>query len=521
MIIFIGILDGVYQFWLILRKYNKITCYVKNRKPCAGQRLFYARAHWKSFKQGLSIWKISGRKAMDNDSNKIGVVPATLLVAGNMMGSGVFMLPANLAAIGSIAVLGWLVTIVGAIALALVFSKLTQIYTAAGGPYAYTRKAFGDYMGYQTNLVYWLANVIGNVALVVAGLGYLTPFAVSRARENALMWRDDAWKNPESMALYQKDLVKAVCNIKGTFNGVFQFTNTNIAKAVLYGLVQRRNPELQKFCRGFIRPGVDIEKHAGFQKFRKSYLQAVEKFDNGEGTRQDLMRARFGWILDQEFNKPNNGFFAIMDYSKANFHKLSMQNPEMSLLMQETFAVNVYMVMSVHSEKIFNHLDPMTLGPIFAAMIHVPNDAKTVDIIIHNTPEKAREELIRIHGEPTKADERMWKASKKVNNKGYYGSTFARNFAWITDNPQFWHGFMCGVKAMAEREMFKDCHVEGVLTAPWAEQVESSLLDAPKIVPPMCETARFNNNQLRKFQQREEQKKVMRAFWLQKQRGRK
>lgn len=389
------------------------------------------------------------------------------------------------------------------------------------------RKAGAFYLDYskyrethdpQSSIVYFT-----NEEIDQKGLNKLpmTPFAVSRARENALMWRDDAWKNPESMALYQKDLVKAVCNIKGTFNGVFQFTNTNIAKAVLYGLVQRRNPELQKFCRGFIRPGVDIEKHAGFQKFRKSYLQAVEKFDNGEGTRQDLMRARFGWILDQEFNKPNNGFFAIMDYSKANFHKLSMQNPEMSLLMQETFAVNVYMVMSVHSEKIFNHLDPMTLGPIFAAMIHVPNDAKTVDIIIHNTPEKAREELIRIHGEPTKADERMWKASKKVNNKGYYGSTFARNFAWITDNPQFWHSFMCGVKAMAEREMFKDCHVEGVLTAPWVEQVESSLLDAPKIVPPMSETARFNNNQLRKFQQKEEQKKVMRAFWLQKQRGRK
>lgn len=31
-------------------------------------------------------------------------------------------------------------------------------------------------MGYQTNLVYWLANVIGNVGLAVAGLGYLTPF---------------------------------------------------------------------------------------------------------------------------------------------------------------------------------------------------------------------------------------------------------------------------------------------------------------------------------------------------------
>ena len=113
---------------------------------------------------------------MASEDNKIGLVPATLMVAGNMMGSGVFMLPANLAAIGSIAVIGWLITIVGAIALALVFSKLTQIDPAAGGPYAYTKKAFGNYMGYQTNLVYWLANVVGNVGLVVAGLGYLTPF---------------------------------------------------------------------------------------------------------------------------------------------------------------------------------------------------------------------------------------------------------------------------------------------------------------------------------------------------------
>ncbi|OYY10328.1 MAG: hypothetical protein B7Y70_08720, partial [Rhizobiales bacterium 35-68-8] len=55
---------------------------------------------------------------------KIGLVAATLMVAGNMMGSGVFMLPANLAATGGIALFGWLVTIVGAVSLALVFAKL-------------------------------------------------------------------------------------------------------------------------------------------------------------------------------------------------------------------------------------------------------------------------------------------------------------------------------------------------------------------------------------------------------------
>lgn len=114
--------------------------------------------------------------AAQNDGDKIGVVAATFMVAGNMMGSGVFMLPANLAAFGSIALVGWLLTSVGAVALALTFSKLANIDPAAGGPYAYTRKAFGDYMGYQTNMVYWVANVIGNVGLAVAGIGYLTHF---------------------------------------------------------------------------------------------------------------------------------------------------------------------------------------------------------------------------------------------------------------------------------------------------------------------------------------------------------
>lgn len=111
-----------------------------------------------------------------SDDNKIGLTAATLMVAGNMMGSGVFMLPANLAAIGGIAIFGWIITVIGALALALIFAKLAAIDPLAGGPYAYARKAFGDYMGYQTNLIYWLANVVGNLGLAVAGLGYLTTF---------------------------------------------------------------------------------------------------------------------------------------------------------------------------------------------------------------------------------------------------------------------------------------------------------------------------------------------------------
>ena len=43
---------------------------------------------------------------MVSENNKIGLIPAILMVAGNMMGSGVFMLPANLA--GLLSSGGWL-----------------------------------------------------------------------------------------------------------------------------------------------------------------------------------------------------------------------------------------------------------------------------------------------------------------------------------------------------------------------------------------------------------------------------
>ncbi|HBS61132.1 MAG TPA: arginine:agmatine antiporter, partial [Stenotrophomonas sp.] len=52
------------------------------------------------------------------EAKKIGVVGATFLVAGNMMGSGVFLLPSSLAKIGTASIWGWLITTAGALLLA-------------------------------------------------------------------------------------------------------------------------------------------------------------------------------------------------------------------------------------------------------------------------------------------------------------------------------------------------------------------------------------------------------------------
>jgi len=101
------------------------------------------------------------------------LLQATMLVAGNMIGTGVFLLPVNLAHVGGIAIFGWLIATLGVAALGLTFAKLGELNPQAGGPYAYARDFLGPYAGFQTNYVYWFGNWIGNIAIAVAAIGYL------------------------------------------------------------------------------------------------------------------------------------------------------------------------------------------------------------------------------------------------------------------------------------------------------------------------------------------------------------
>jgi APA family basic amino acid/polyamine antiporter len=102
---------------------------------------------------------------------------ATLLVIGNMVGSGIFLLPASLAqTAGPISILAWVFTGVGAMMLALVFARLGRSYPQTGGPYVYARKAFGDLVGFWSGWSYWINAWVGNAAIAVAFAGYLAIF---------------------------------------------------------------------------------------------------------------------------------------------------------------------------------------------------------------------------------------------------------------------------------------------------------------------------------------------------------
>jgi APA family basic amino acid/polyamine antiporter len=113
---------------------------------------------------------------VEGPARTIGFWTAVALVMGNMIGSGVFLLPASLAPYGGIGLAGWVVSTAGAVLLALVFARLARFNPATGGPYAYTRQAFGDLPGFLVAWGYWISVWCANAALSVAFVGYLDPF---------------------------------------------------------------------------------------------------------------------------------------------------------------------------------------------------------------------------------------------------------------------------------------------------------------------------------------------------------
>jgi APA family basic amino acid/polyamine antiporter len=114
---------------------------------------------------------------MNSKPQKIGLIVSTSLVVGNMIGAGIFLLPAQLAKFGSISILGWLFTAAGAMILAKIFSNMSKIFPGiSGGPYAYSKAGFGNFIGFLVAWGYWISIWVSNAALITAIISALSVF---------------------------------------------------------------------------------------------------------------------------------------------------------------------------------------------------------------------------------------------------------------------------------------------------------------------------------------------------------
>lgn len=110
----------------------------------------------------------------DAAARALGLPSATALVIGSIIGTGVFTMPAVMAAAGTSSILTLIVISVGAVLLGVLFGQLTKrVPTTDGGLYAYARHEFGDFAGYLTAWCYWITCWAGNAAIVASWVFYV------------------------------------------------------------------------------------------------------------------------------------------------------------------------------------------------------------------------------------------------------------------------------------------------------------------------------------------------------------
>ena len=115
-----------------------------------------------------------GEASSGGKERALGFWTCTALIVGNTIGIGIFMMPVSLAPFGLNALPAWLITVVGCVLLALVFSGLARAFPQDDGPYNYTQRAFGSGVSFYVLWCYWVSTWITNATIATGVVGYLS-----------------------------------------------------------------------------------------------------------------------------------------------------------------------------------------------------------------------------------------------------------------------------------------------------------------------------------------------------------
>lgn len=144
------------------------------------------------------------------------------LSLNNVVGSGVYLLPAAAAAAMGAASL-WAVLAAGLAVLLVVlcFAEAASHFDRAGGAYLYTRVAFGDFVGFQVGWVTWLSSVAASAAL-----------SAGFAQALSYFWPAMAGGLPRALAVALPLIALTVANVVGVRSGAQTAVTLTILKIV-------------------------------------------------------------------------------------------------------------------------------------------------------------------------------------------------------------------------------------------------------------------------------------------------
>jgi len=181
-------------------------------------------------------------KTQQTFTSRLGLLDATMIVAGSMIGSGIFIVSSEIARnVGSAGYLlaMWVLSGVITIIAAISYGELSAMFPRAGGQYVYLREAYGPLVGFLYGWTFFTVIQTGTIAAVGVAFAKFTSYLVPAVGEGNVLLDAGFFRITAAQALSILVIVLLTfINSRGVKNGVFIQTLLTITKIVsLFGLI--------------------------------------------------------------------------------------------------------------------------------------------------------------------------------------------------------------------------------------------------------------------------------------------
>src|SRR5687768_10762943 len=164
----------------------------------------------------------------------IGLLDATMVVAGSMIGSGIFIVSSEIArSVGGagLLLLMWILAGTVTIIAALSYGELSAMFPKAGGMYVYLREAYSPLIGFLYGWTFFTIIQTGTIAAVGVAFAKFTSYLIPEVGEDNILLRVGSFHLAASQLLSMGViLLLTYINTRGVRNGVFVQTSLTVIK---------------------------------------------------------------------------------------------------------------------------------------------------------------------------------------------------------------------------------------------------------------------------------------------------
>ena len=182
----------------------------------------------------------------------LGLLDGTMIVAGSMIGSGIFIVSADI--IRNVGSAGWLIAIwvlTGFMTLtaALSYGELSGMFPKAGGQYVYLKEAYNKFIAFLYGWSLFAVIQTGTIAAVGVAFSKFTAYLIPAFSEDNILWKlktgVDATGQDKFFAISAAQIVSIILivfltfvNTRGVKSGKIIQTTFTLTKLIsLFGLI--------------------------------------------------------------------------------------------------------------------------------------------------------------------------------------------------------------------------------------------------------------------------------------------